>query len=204
MPLVVITGGMRSGKSRASQRLAFSLLADGQAVTVAVFARVGSDPELADRVARHKTLRPQGFATLEATDSAEWFERVPAESVLVVDCLGTLLGRIMEECWVRTVGGDLAEAGSSTLPAGFAALVHDEFSARLDRLLARPGNTIVVTNEVGSSVVPEWASARLFADELGDANKRLVGDADSAYLAVCGRLISLAELPVDACWPEDV
>ena len=56
MALVVITGGARSGKSGAAQRLAESRSAQGQPVVVAVFASE-SDAEMTDRIARHRSDR---------------------------------------------------------------------------------------------------------------------------------------------------
>jgi adenosylcobinamide kinase/adenosylcobinamide-phosphate guanylyltransferase len=70
-------------------------------------------------------------------------------------------------------------------------------------MLERPGDTILVTNEVGDGVVPAFPAARLFRDVLGRANRRLVQSADAAYLVVCGRTIDLLEGPGRVEWPRD-
>jgi adenosylcobinamide kinase/adenosylcobinamide-phosphate guanylyltransferase len=73
--------------------------------------------------------------------------------------------------------------------------------AVVDWLVARSGDTVIVTNEVGSGLVPVYPDGRLFRDVLGRANRLLVDRADAAYLAVSGRLFDLTTLPHDAAWP---
>lgn len=203
MALVVFTGGARSGKSTAAQNLAAQRALDGASVMVAVFARSGGDAEMDARIQRHQADRPSRFSTLEVTDPALWLGEVPPEELLLVDCLGTLLGRCMELAWDRTAHSMLADAPADMLPDGFADEVALLFEPVVDSLAVRPGDTIVVTNEVGDGIVPSYASGRLFRDLLGQANRRLVGAADAAYLCVAGRLIRLTDLPSAVRWPED-
>lgn len=204
MALVVFTGGARSGKSSAAQRLASARAADGAEVVVAVFGRGSADDaEFAERIARHQTQRPAGWRTLEATDSAGWPARVADDALLVVDCLGTLLGLAMEEAWALTGDGDLVAAAPDALPDGFESEVESRFGLAVAWLLGRCGDTIVVTNEVGDGIVPAYASGRYFRDELGRANRMLVDSAEAAYLCVAGRVLDLGRLPRDAAWPHD-
>lgn len=202
MALVVITGGARSGKSSAAQRLAERRLADGHPVLVAVFAS-DSDEEMSERIERHRADRPAGFEVLEADGTASWLARVPADATLVVDCLGTWLGRALLDAWEETADGTQDLADAVELPAGCAASFTRRVRTITDAIASRSGDTIVVSNEVGSGVVPTHASGRLFRDELGRANSLLVGVADAAYLCVAGRLFDLKRLPRDAAWPHD-
>jgi adenosylcobinamide kinase/adenosylcobinamide-phosphate guanylyltransferase len=200
--LVLFTGGARSGKSSAAQALAHERRLDGGDVCVAVFGRE-SDPEMIGRIDRHRSERPEAFMTIEARDSSTWLGEVDDEALLLVDCLGTLLGLVMEEEWKR-VGGVLNESPETDeLPPELEPAVSAAFGQLIDRIVARLGDTIVVTNEVGDGVVPSWPSGRLFRDELGRANRLLTAAADKAYLCVCGRLIDLTCLPTRAGWPVD-
>lgn len=202
MALVVFTGGARSGKSAAAQRLAARRRLDGRTVVVAVFGRA-DDPEMAERIDRHRADRPEGFATVEVGDPALWLGEVPSEALLLVDCLGTLLGRCMERAWDETSADTLGDAPHDAVPDGYAERVELLFDPLVDAMATRRGDTIVVTNEVGDGIVPTYASGRLFRDLLGRANRRLVTGAGAAYLCVAGRLVDLASLPHDASWPED-
>lgn len=202
MALVVITGGARSGKSSAAQVVAERRMLDGAHVVVAVFGRAG-DAEMGQRIERHRAERPPAFETIEAKDARAWMAQVPEDALLLVDCLGTLLGQAMEKAWERVAEGGLEDAEENSLPEGYAAALAAEFHPTLSWIASRGGDTLVVTNEVGGGVVPEWASARLFRDELGRANRVLVEAADAAYLAVAGRLLSLHNVPRSIQWPED-
>lgn len=178
MALVVFTGGARSGKSAAAQALALRREMDGGRVVVAVFGKaMPDDLEFAERIARHRADRPASFETLEADAASEWMERVPDDCVLVIDCLGTLLGLAMDSI--------------------------ADFDRAIDWILGRTGDTIVVTNEVGDGVVPAYASGRVFRDVLGRANRQLISSADAAWLCIAGRLLDLERLPQEARWPAD-
>ena len=206
MSLVVITGGARSGKSSAAEKLALGRQALGSHVAVAVFGHSArnNDMEFAERIAKHQANRPDGFQTLEPSADAVWIGHAPQDSLLVIDCLGTLLGRLMEDAW-QAISSQITLNGADadTLPPGLAVACETALDDVVQALVARKGDTIVVTNEVGQGIVPAFATGRLFRDLLGRANHTLVGHADAAYLAVAGRLIDLSGLPLEATWPED-
>lgn len=205
MGLVVITGGVRSGKSTGAQQLAEALGREGRSVATVVFARPSDDLEMQRRIDRHRASRPEGFRTIEAAEAGvTWMESVGPDDVLLVDCLGTMLGLSMERAYGQCFGEeDFVDADRDSLPAGFEERVLADFEPQLSWLIERMGNSIVVTNEVGSSVIPESAMGRLFSDVLGHANRRLVAAADASYLAVCGRFLDLSALPLHPEWPED-
>lgn len=204
MALVVFTGGARSGKSRAAQALAASKASDGRPVFVAVFGRESAeDAEFSQRIARHRADRPAQWTTLEVAATDDWIGEVPAEALLLVDCIGTMLGSAMEDAHASVSPGATTDADGDWLPDGFDEHAEASFAAALQAILQRSGDTIVVTNEVGDGVVPVYASSRWFRDRLGQANRALVASADAAYLVVAGRLVDLLALGATAAWPED-
>jgi len=187
MSLVVLTGAARSGKSRMAEDLA---IARDRAVVVAV-AGWGGDEEMDRRIEAHRLSRPDSWSAVSVGADPAWLEQVPGDAVLLLDCLGTLISNVCFE-----------EVGQATLATADAEeRVAERVDALLVALLARSGDSIIVTNEVGWGVVPEWASARLFRDELGRANRRLSDEADSVYLIVAGRCLDLATLPKVPKWP---
>lgn len=195
MALVVITGAARSGKSQQAQALASELRRRGRDIAVAVFGRAEGDEEFAERIRLHKESRPHGFATLEIRDPLGWSPDDREGEALIVECVGTLLSAIMSDLWDRGGGA-----------AGAVEYEHDVETACgrvIDALCSRSGDTLVVTNEVGWGVVPEYPSGRVFRDVLGRVNRTLVARADAAYLCVSGRMLDISMLPKEASWPED-
>ncbi|HEY3318198.1 MAG TPA: bifunctional adenosylcobinamide kinase/adenosylcobinamide-phosphate guanylyltransferase [Coriobacteriia bacterium] len=197
MSLVVITGGARSGKSSAAQRLVASRYADA---VVVVAAHTSDDHEMMRRVRRHRSERPAGFRTLEVHEGMPWTVDVPEDACLLLDCLGTLVAQMVGA--VFGMRGETARA-DDVVSEETESDVENAVDALVDWLMERTADTVVVTNEVGSGIVPAYPDARLFRDVLGRANRRLAGAADAAYLAVAGRMLDLKTMPRDAAWPEE-
>ena len=189
MSLVVVTGGARSGKSAVAGRLA---LDRGERVVVAV-AGAAIDDEMRRRIDTHRAGRVDSWRTLEiGREPLVDLCGVSADECLLLECLGSLVGRIVaEEC----------VADSHVVSAHTEAQVEDRVAEILEYLVSRPGDTVVVTNEVGDGVVPPYADGRLFRDVMGRANARLVSAADGAWLVVAGRCIDLKGLTTDPPWP---
>jgi adenosylcobinamide kinase/adenosylcobinamide-phosphate guanylyltransferase len=171
---ILVTGGVRSGKSRHAEQL----LADRSQVTyVAPGPLPGDDdPDWAVRVAEHQARRPGHWRTVESADLGAAI--APGEPTLV-DCLGTWLTAVVDE-----LDGWTAE------PASW----RPELDRRLDQLAAAveaADDVVLVTNEVGLGVVPAHASGRLFRDLLGTVNQRIAAVCDEVHLVVAGRVLRL-------------
>ena len=175
---VLVTGGVRSGKSRYAE----SLLAGAGRVAYLAPGAVPDatvDPEWAARVAAHQAGRPGHWRTVETSDLATALAGAAEEAVLV-DCLGT---------WVTAVVDAL---GTWDQPlAGW----RDQFDPHLDGLLrawrAHPGLLVAVTNEVGWALVSEHRSGRTFTDLLGRVNQAVAAESDDVALVVAGRVLLL-------------
>ena len=169
--ILFITGGARSGKSTAAVEAARHCR---RAVVFVATATAGDD-EMAERIARHQNERPGEWTTVEAPYAlAEAITDADPEACVVVDCLSL---------WVAH-----ALMADETLSV-------ESLDPRLDVVVAaaigRPGPTVVVSNEVGSGIVPDNLLGRSFRDLLGRANQRFAAAADRAVLSVSGRLVEL-------------
>ena len=173
MPLTVLTGGVRCGKSAAASAAASA----GSVPVVFVATAEPGDEDMAARIGRHRADRPSGWTTLEAPrDLRAAVDSVDPDVTLVIDCLGL---------WVTNRMLDEPPAACNELVAEAAGLAQE--------LAARPGRALVVTNEVGSGVVPPTPLGRDFRDLLGLVNQAMVQAADDAYLVVAGRLLPLID-----------
>jgi adenosylcobinamide kinase/adenosylcobinamide-phosphate guanylyltransferase len=168
---VLVTGGVRSGKSRHAE----SLIGDGPATYVAPGPAV-DDADWAARIAAHQARRPPGWVTLETRDLAA---ALATDRPTIVDCLGTWLSGVLDE-------RSLWELPADEVTRVVTAVV-DEAVQALD---ART-DVVLVTNEVGLGVVPSHRSGRLFRDLLGTVNQRMAAACDEVHLVIAGRVIRL-------------
>ena len=170
MVLTLLLGGARCGKSA----LAIDLARGREGLPVTFLATAEPvDREIAERIDRHRAERPGDWETLEEPIELERALGGPTDGVVVVDCLtlwvSNMLGRRFDDVTV------LQRA------AHFATRAHE-----------RPGPVIVVSNEVGSGIVPADALSRRYRDALGRVNATFAARSDEAFLVVAGRVLALS------------
>lgn len=173
--LIVVGGGVRSGKS------AFALdLARGLGSRRAFVATAQPfDREMRERIERHVRERGSEFETYEEPrELTALLERLQAD-VVVLDCLTMWLSN-----WL------LRE------PQPSAGELEREIDALAEALSRRHNHVILVTNEVGMGVVPESALGRLFRDLAGRAHQQMCASADEIYFAALGCMLRLRPEPV--------
>ena len=161
----LITGGARSGKSSYAEQLA-SMRAQ---VTYVATATAGDD-EMATRIQRHKMDRPAHWALVEQPFELSSVVN-DSSSTLLIDCLTLYLTNWLcsESRWP-----DFEQEKSRFLEALREA---SEVSQR---------HIFIVTNEVGSGIVPLGELSRRFADEAGWLNQAVAAIADDVTLVVSG------------------
>lgn len=163
--IVFITGGARSGKSRFAQKTAEGW--SGQLLYIAT-AEV-RDPEMAARVAAHRADRGARWAAREEPlNLPAALEEAAGYGGALLDCLTLWASNLLE-----------AHPDDEAAVQGHVR----RFLAALERY---PGRLAVVTNEVGSGIVPVNALARRFRDVAGKLNQEVALRSDEAYLVVSG------------------
>lgn len=167
--VTLLLGGARSGKS--SLAVALGRAWTGAVVVVAT-ARVGDDADLAERVARHRAERPAEWRTVETTDVVGAVAGAPDHALVIVDCVTLWVADAFDE-----PGREAAVVDAALELAGIAA--------------ARPGPTVLVSNEVGLGVHPPTELGRRYRDALGRVNVVLAQQADRSLLLVAGRALPL-------------
>ena len=166
--MIFLVGGARSGKSSLAGSLATTI---GAPVIYIATARA-DDHEMTQRIEEHRRHRPEDWEVVEAPiDLENALRSSPDGDTVVVDCVTLWISNLMVERDDDTVVG--------MVDSVIAAIV------------SRSGETIVVSNEVGSGVVPVHPVGRRFRDLQGRANQRLAKAAGAAYLVVAGKAIRL-------------
>ncbi len=161
MPVVLITGGARSGKSRRAEVRARAF--PGRPVYLATAEAL--DTEMAERITKHRERR-----------GSEWIEReVP------LDLLAAL---------IETDGGGARLIDCLTLWLSNLLHANRDWTTAISQLaegLSRQRSPVImVTNEVGLGIVPDNALARSFRDAAGHMNQTIAAVADEVEFVVAG------------------
>ncbi len=156
--MILITGGIKSGKSSYALSLAREFNKKAFVATGETF-----DEEMRLRIAKHKLERGDEFDTFEEPVRIyDVIQEIKDKyDVILVDCMTTWLGNVFHY-----------------------GLDPDE---EVEKLLASiSGKEIIVTNEVGFGLIPADKTARLYTEKLGLLNLRLARKAQEVYLVVSG------------------
>lgn len=170
MSVTLILGGARSGKSRLAESLAHGerhYIATAQAY----------DDEMRDRIARHLAQRGEGWVTHEEELALplRLAEVDGAGRFILVDCLTLWLSNLI-------IGDHDWEGPTTALTSVLAGVSAD---------------VVLVSNEVGLSIVPDNALGRRFRDAQGILNQRVAAVADTVVFVAAGLpLLLKGQLPV--------
>lgn len=168
--VTLVLGGVRSGKSRYAQQLAAR--ADR---VVFVATATACDEEMHRKIERHRQNRPAGWLTIEEPLELPQVlaKHAPDHDAMVVDCLTLYTANLL-----KAAGGS-----------------HEIVAHRMNELCAALRSAecpiVLVSNEVGSGVVPASESGRAFRDWLGEINQSVAAVADDVVLMVAGLPLAL-------------
>lgn len=173
--VILVTGGARSGKSTFAERLLQKLAPQGGTYIATAEAH---DDEMQERIRLHQAEREaSGYAWLTANCTLqlpEWVKEADEPAVLV-DCLTLWLSNELLHAERELGEGPEMEQR-----------LYARIDDMLDALAAARGTIVMVTNEVGSGVVPAYKLGRIFRDAAGRLNQRIAARADEVYLVTAG------------------
>lgn len=174
MTLVVVLGGVRSGKSA----LAVELGKRWSGPVTFVATAEARDDEMRQRVERHRRERPRGWGLVEEPRDLAALAVWGQEALVIVDCLtlwvSNLLASARNEEAIMAAGRQLAKL-----------------------VCERPAPAVVISNEVGLGVVPATRLGRQFRDLLGAVNQVFAARADSTIFLVAGQAVRLEPVSVE-------
>jgi adenosylcobinamide kinase/adenosylcobinamide-phosphate guanylyltransferase len=171
----LITGGVRSGKSRFAEQQALShggplcYLATAQAL----------DHEMEERIAQHQARRGSDWQTVEEPLALpQTLARLDGSyGAILVDCITLWLTNLL---LLRELPDQEREE-----------LLLVDVHRLVATLRAMQTPVILVTNEVGLGIVPEHRLGRLFRDLAGHTNQLLAASCDQVYALICGLPLKL-------------
>jgi adenosylcobinamide kinase/adenosylcobinamide-phosphate guanylyltransferase len=197
--LVLVTGGARSGKSSFAERYTAHLggrgiyIATGQAYDDEMQARIGLHRQQREGTGFSWTTIEEPLALAETLWSLESPENAGVdkagfnkaefdEPVILVDCLTLWLSN-----WLLKVEHE-ADAEEQLL------LKLDELTSVCLAFAKQDRHLLLVTNEVGYGLVPEYKLGRQFRDLSGTMNRQLANVADQVFLVTSGIPVELTSL----------
>lgn len=169
MSVTLVLGGARSGKSRHAEGLACAQ----PGLRYYLATAEPFDDEMRARIAQHRVQRGEGWETIEAQLELVTALTALRSGAVLIDCITVWIGNLMH-------------AGREVEP---------EVARLVQALAGSPCDIVVVSNEVGLSVVPDNAMARRFRDAQGRANQALAAMADEVVFVAAGLPLVLKARP---------
>ncbi len=161
----LILGGIASGKSK----LALELALAAPPPRIFIATAEATDPEMAEKIARHRRERGREFLTVEEPLDLPRALRAASGKTTVVDCLTVWLGNLFHH--------------ERPLEEALKALV--------ESVRAFSGRLILVSNEVGFSPVAPDPLTRRYVNTLGRLNRELSTICEEVLLVVAGHALPL-------------
>lgn len=181
--LAMITGGARSGKSAFAETIVSGI--SGHVVYIATMKAGGTDGESVARIDKHKSRRPEEWQTIEE----------PYELARQIRDLKSDVSTCLIDCLSLWLANSLPHIEESILPHAMRE-IEKSIDSKIDELLQAVAdkpkiNFVIVTNEVGSGIVPVNVVARLYRDLLGTLNQSVARRAKRVWLCCVGLQIVL-------------
>lgn len=178
--IVLVTGGSRSGKSTFAEKL----LEDKDDVLYIATAIV-TDKEMEKRIENHKNRRNVKWGTYEGYKELDKVCKEDAHRYIMLECVGTMITNLMFD----------KNYDFDTMPQDEISELTQSIKFELEKMILSAKENdkelIIVTNEVGWSLVPEYRLGRIFSDILGHLNQFAASLSDEVYLVACGLPLKL-------------
>jgi adenosylcobinamide kinase / adenosylcobinamide-phosphate guanylyltransferase len=186
----LLLGGARSGKSALALRWAN----ERSSAICTVVTGTESDPEMAARIAAHRRERPPHWRVREEPihlgralreESTRATLSPPSPSAVVAASNAPRATLLLIDCLTLWISNCLWPPGSS-LDGDDYATWHRERDDFLDALRVCSSDLIIVSNEVGTGIVPNTASSRVFRDEQGWLNQAVAAICEEVFFVTAG------------------
>lgn len=183
----LLIGGARSGKSGLALRWANERAASVCTLVTAT----ESDPEMTARIAAHRRERPAHWRVRE--ESVELGRVLREERALLpqspdATAAAAPPGLVLIDCLTLWISNCLWPPGCAEADLAGWSRQRDDF---LDALAACAYEVIIVTNEVGTGIVPDNKAARVFRDEQGWLNQAVAAVCDEVFFVTAGLALCL-------------
>ncbi|NLP47157.1 MAG: bifunctional adenosylcobinamide kinase/adenosylcobinamide-phosphate guanylyltransferase [Epulopiscium sp.] len=178
---ILITGGARSGKSRFAESLATQ---EGRSVLY-VATSIPFDEEMKKRILKHQQSRPTDWKTYEGyRHIGNYLKNMETSyDVILIDCITIMITNLLFDFIDPFF--DMDKLTMEQIQK-VEEKIQKEIQLLLEEIEKISSTVIMVTNELGSGIVPESKLGRVFRDIAGRVNQQIAQKVDKVYLTVCG------------------
>ncbi len=176
--IVLVTGGARSGKSTFAEEEVRKL----NKKTAYIATGIAFDDAMKSRIEKHVAQRPSYWTTYEKpTQVHEIIEEVnDTHEAVLLDCITVLITNTLFQDQIDFDGIDENTVDQTE------ARIQKDIREMIKQFKKTDMTVYLVTNEVGSGIVPENRLARIFRDFAGRTNQYIASIADEVYCVISG------------------
>ena len=175
--VIMVTGGSRSGKSVLAEKKAKEY---GERSVLYIATAIATDEDMQERIRIHQERRDSQWGTYEGYRDLGDVIRETEKNTILLDCVTVLITNILFE----------EERDFDTISKEEIAAIEADVMKELGNIIkgARDGNKnlIVVTNELGMSMVSSYRLGRIFTDMAGKANQLIASLSEEVYISISG------------------
>ncbi len=175
--VIMVTGGSRSGKSVIAENKAKE---NGGRSVLYLATAIPVDEDMKERIRIHQERRDSNWGTYEGYRDLGDVIKNTEKSTILLDCVTVLITNILfeeERDFDKLTPGEIEDLEHEIMK---------ELSSLLKAIRDTNKNLVVVTNEVGMSVVPSYRLGRIFSDIAGKANQLVASLSDEVYISISG------------------
>lgn len=173
--VILITGACRSGKSSYAEKL---LIEEDDVLYIATAKPL--DKEMEDRIEKHKSRRNSKWSTYEGFKELDKVVEKINKKHILLDCITILVTNLMFDRYEDFDSITMEEVDD------ISKSIKEEVKKLILKAREKDKNIIMVTNEVGWGLVPEYKVSRIFRDIAGWINQYIASLSDEVYLLACG------------------
>ncbi len=178
--ITLVTGGSRSGKSTFAESLF-----EGRDDVLYIATAIVTDKEMENRIQRHIEDRNSNWDTYEGFKNLHNTIKSTDKKFVLLDCVTIMMTNLLFE----------KDQDYDNMPMkdldGILEDIKHEFKLLIDSCREYDKELVMVTNEVGSGIVPEYKISRIFRDIAGWVNQYIAKISDEVYIVACGLPLKL-------------
>lgn len=183
--LILVTGGSRSGKSSFAESLCISR----ENSTAYIATSTPFDEEMKDRVKKHKESRPSDWETYEIfKDIYSIIDNLGNKhKTVILDCVTLLVNNLIFDYGIDFDKCTPEEANE------MEKYIKEQIEMVINEIKKTDLYFVIVTNELGMSLVPDNKLCRVYSDIVGRINQYIAKCADEVYFVVSGIPMKIKE-----------